>query len=475
MPHFGIDFGTTNSAASKRIEGLSPQHYGDLAGRPYPSIVAIDKATDEIFSGREVWENRQEYIEGGQYHVIQSVKWFLGTNKTWQTERRRWTPEEVAAEVLKKLSERANAVGLDPITSAVIAIPVNYPAVARAALRRAAAIANIEVESFVTESTACIARHFQDLQHFRYIVVFDWGGGTLDVSVVESSNRRIQELATEGMNIAGDDIDLDIARAIHTRIMDQRGQSIPFELMSSIDRDHLIAKCELAKCNLSGLDATPVLLASYGGKPLQYALEKDLFESIISPHIELAIEVLDKAIQQSGLSYDLVDRIVVVGGSSNLRLLHDRLRSDPRFSAAIVPSGEGEWDVADGAAAIAATSGEYELAENIGIALSDNSFHELIRSGETDFQQQRELTLYLIEDAKQANIIIQRSSEQSIKAPQNILQFGVHSLGFDMEPILVAYEIDKDLVLRIDAHSRSVGGSLPVSREFGMLKFRYRI
>src|SRR5438094_518738 len=131
MSDFGIDFGTTNSGAVKLSEHAAPERYGDEAGGPYPSIVAIDRATGEALGGRSVWENRERYVDSGQYHVIQSVKWKLGTDQMWQTEQRIWTPEDVSSFILKQLSDRASSLGVEPISRAAITIPVDFPPAAR--------------------------------------------------------------------------------------------------------------------------------------------------------------------------------------------------------------------------------------------------------------------------------------------------------------------------------------------------------
>src|ERR1019366_3306560 len=106
---FGIDFGTTNSAAIK-VMGGEFQKYGDEAGQPLPSVVALDRATGEATCGREVWRNRGEYRRAGTVHVIESVKWYLGTEQRWPTEVGIWPPEDVAAVVLRQLSARAKAL-----------------------------------------------------------------------------------------------------------------------------------------------------------------------------------------------------------------------------------------------------------------------------------------------------------------------------------------------------------------------------
>jgi molecular chaperone DnaK len=476
MVSFGIDFGTTNSAAVKCVDNVEPLRFGDDAGRPFPSIVAIDKGLGEAECGRHVWENRDEYVESGNYHVVRSVKWNLGTNKVWETESRIWTAEDIAAEILKKLSIRAETLGLEPITHGVISIPVGYPPAARAALRRAASQAGIRVSAFVTESTAALIRYLPALRHCHHVAVFDWGGGTLDISVLKIDGQKVYEIATEGMDIAGDAIDLDFAKAIHARTMGLRGQNIAFESMPSIDRDNLRIKCETAKCQLSSQESTQILLTSYGGQTLNEKVDRAWFESLISAHVDLAVELLSKTIERAKLSFDAINRLIVIGGSSNLRLLHSTLSTDKRFAGAILTSDGAEWAVAEGAAMVEGSKGGYETAESIGIILSDNSYYELIQPGERVSASPKNVSLSLVEDSRQANIIIaKRGLEGHDGTPARILEFGVGTLGFDLEHIDLSYSISDDLILRVEALSRALGSGSHGVREYDKLRFGYHL
>lgn len=473
--HFGIDFGTTNSAAVKLV-GAEIQKYGDETGQPLPSVVALDFATGEASCGREVWQKREEYRRSGNYHVIESIKRFLGTEERWATEAKIWTPEDVASVVLKRLSERATKLGVDAISKAVITIPVDYPAGARSALRRAAAKAGIEISTFVTESTAALVQHFTKLQHCRFVAVFDWGGGTLDISILEIRDGRVLELATEGMDIAGDVIDDDFAQAVHAIAMEQRQETTPFTSMPSVDRDNLRTKCELAKRQFSRQPRTDILLSSYGGRPLSVPVERSWFESLIATHVDLAIDALVKAVHKAGLSFDAINRLLVIGGSSQLRLLHEKLRNDVRFAGAFQASPDAEWDVAAGAALVARSPGNYEIAESIGILLSDNSFYELIREGERTSPDAKTVSLALVEEAKQANIIVAKhvNGRRRLMAPEHILEFGVDTNGFDLECIDLSYRIDPDLVLEMKAHSRA-RVNYEIIRQYGKLRFAYQV
>jgi len=481
MSFFGIDFGTTNSTAVNYVPGAPrAQHYGDDAGRPYPSIVAIDRATGHAMSGRSVWEHHDELSQKGQHYIIQSIKRVLGkSQEVWPTEERLWTPEDVAAEILGQLSERAHMLGARRISRAAVTIPVDFPAAARKVLRRAATKAGIEISTFIKEPTAALIRHLPNVKHLHYVGVFDWGGGTLDISILEISNNRIFERATTGRNSAGDDIDLDLAKAIHARIMEQRGESKAFEEMSPQDRDQLRTRCELAKCSLSSRPSAWVLMQSYGARELAIEVDRLWFESIVRGRVDGAIEVLAETVSAVPLSYDELDRLIVIGGSSKLRLLHERLHSDPRFQAKFQPAEDAEWDVAHGAAVVDSLPGGYETAESIGIILSDGTFYTIVRPHERPYESPREAAVALVEDARQANIILARADPGRVNGDASnmarILELGVATAGFDAEAIRVRYSITPDLVFRVEAQSHALGQESTVVREYGNLRFAYQI
>ena len=481
MSFFGIDFGTTNSTAVNYVPGTPhAQHYGDDAGRPYPSIVAIDRATGRAISGRTVWERRQELSQRGQHYIIQSIKRVLGkSHEVWPTEERLWTPEDVAGEILSQLSERAHKLGTRHISQAAVTIPVDFPAAARKALRRAATKAGIEISTFIKEPTAALIRHLPRVKHLHYVGVFDWGGGTLDISILEISNNRVFERATSGRNSAGDDIDRDLAKAVHARVMNQRGDSKAFEEMSPQDRDQLQTRCEIAKCLLSSRPSTWVLMQSYDGQELAIEIDQNWFESIVRGRVDAAIQLLAETLSAIPLSCDELDRLIVIGGSSKLRLLHERLHSDPRFQAKFQPAEDAEWDVAHGAAVVDSLPGGYETAESIGIILSDGTFYTIVGPHERPYESPREALVALVEDSRQANIILARADSERVNGDtpttERILEMGVATAGFDSEAIRISYNVTRDLVFRVEAQSRSLGKESNQIREYGNLRFAYEI
>ena len=157
---FGIDFGTTNTSAVE-IDGRVVHQFGDEQGKPLPSVIILNHATDQVIGGRDAWNRRLELQQLGGFEIVGSIKRCLESDRHWVTAGRSWTPTDIAAEVLKQLSIRAQKEVAAGIRKATFSIPVGLSARARSVLRDAAALAGIEVSSFVVESTAAFVRYFE--------------------------------------------------------------------------------------------------------------------------------------------------------------------------------------------------------------------------------------------------------------------------------------------------------------------------
>lgn len=471
MNHFGIDFGTTNSGA---FELNSHQPYGDEETKPLPSIVIIDKATDRAFGGRRAWRDRLSYDGKGGYHVIPSVKALLETDREWFSAQKRWTVPDVAAEVLRQLSERARTAG--GISEAIFSIPVGMSPKARRNLREAARLAGIQVTGFVKESTAAVIRYWEAVKNCRHVVVFDWGGGTLDISVLELKGHQIHELKTEGSPVAGNQIDDDLARFVHHAVMEKRNSSKMLEELPESQRDALRSYCEVAKCALATSPESDFGLLNYDGdgRSENIILTRTLCQPIAEPHVRTALDLLAAAISKAGLSTDAIDEIIIIGGCSQLWLFREQLRNDLRFRGRYKLAENPEWDVAHGAAVLQQNPGCFTLGESLALQLSDGTPYELVRSGDRAGGAKQSVSLALVEDARAANIIIQRQIDHTAE-PETALQFSIPTQGFDLEEICLDYRLTEDLTFHIAGRSLAKNEAARVERETGELRFMYAI
>ena len=288
---FGIDFGTTSSAivgAIKTDNGIHTIFYGAENGSPIPSLVAISRDTGTVLTGLSAKNNCSDLAK--TYEIIYSVKSILDTNEKIELASGTWRPIDIATELFGALKLAVKKRTGENMNKAVVAIPVGFSMEKRKCLREAAAIAGIQITSFISEPTAAFFSNYDKLKSATNIVVFDWGGGTLDVSVLRNENGNIYELSKSGRDIAGDFIDEKLAKQIHARIAQKKGNESNFKDMSFAEQRRLKLACEHAKIMLSDFPVGKIWALNYG----QYGIirEELLFDNfceIIEPEIKMAM------------------------------------------------------------------------------------------------------------------------------------------------------------------------------------------
>lgn len=466
---FGIDFGTTNSACVGIEDGRRVNRFTDGYGNPFPSLVIIDRTTGQVYSGRDAWRRREELRESCE--VISSVKTLLDSGTVWKIAGRTWTPEMVAAQVFRALKDRVETrIGEDVLKEAVVAVPVGFTAGKRAALREAARLAGIEIKSFVSEPTAALFCHYGEVGQYTRIGVFDWGGGTLDVSVIENRNGRVKELATAGLNVAGDHIDRLMAESIHCRVIKKTNRRVSFDEMPPEARDKMLAACEQAKKDLTWDDQAEIQLVNYGD--VEYVRESIDFESfskLIAPVIEQAIHCFENCVRQARMSMSQLDCVLMVGGSVNLRSLSERVAQAWNGIEIYYPP-DSDWSVAHGSASLSVSPGEHLLAQTVGLVLSDGSFYPLLREGEPAVAREYTVaTFALVEDDPAASLVFSDGGGQILG------YLNVPAFGFFREKIEVRAQVDRDFILRVEA--RSLNRSTRTTREwhYDALRVDYRL
>lgn len=469
MKGFGIDFGTTNTCAVE-LDASTSHRFGDDAGNPLPSIVALDRDTGAAECGRATWERRFELERDGRYHVIRSIKPFLGEDRHWATNARAWTVEDVAAHVLTTLSERVRQFGVAAgIQRATFSVPVNTTARQKKALSNAARKAGIEVQGFVSESTAALFRYFPQLKHMRQVAVFDWGGGTLDVSVLSLRAGAVQELAVSSLRSAGNAIDEEIARELHRRIQVSRGGTEAFEAMSPHDRNTLIFEAERIKTRLKREQEVP-MSAIYAGKQASLHVSQESLRGVVAPFVSQALDLLEATVHQAGCAVDDIDEIILVGGSSQLWALRQALSEDPRFPQHRIADAP-DWDVGHGAAMLNARPGAYRLGESVSLGLADGTALDLLASGARVSHEPREIALVLIQDSREARLVFQRAIPGQPARTCGYLS--VPTLGFLEEEVQLQYEVQPELSLHLKAEGVRKGQAQ--SLEVADLRFVYQL
>ena len=472
--YFGIDFGTTSSATvGYMVMDHTPEEflYGDEEGRPIPSVVAIDKKTGEVFTGRDAWDKKMELSESCEY--ISSVKTILDKETVITIAGREWSPVDIAAELFKALKANVKERTDIEMTSATVAIPIGFSPEKREKLRMAAENAGITIKSFISEPTAAFFANYDELRSSSIVAVFDWGGGTLDVSVLQNENGRISELATVGSNIAGDFIDNKIAQRIHSKIARKKGQEIAFGDMPSSAQDMMRVRSERAKRALGDDDTATISINNYGPYgACREILDYDWFADIVEPEVQMAMDCLKKAIDQSGVGLANIDRIVLVGGSSNLRPLLERMESV--YGDKLFFPEETMWNVGQGAAKLSMTPGSYYSNQSVGIVLSDNSYFELLPKDTSISGWKKECHFGIVDTNKEARFVFGGSPDIE-ESPERFKSLEVPAYRFLQEQLIIQALVDSDLVFRVIAGSTMRPKEFQRVWEYPQLKCYYKL
>ena len=473
---FGIDFGTTSSAVVNHLIDVDGKihkiNYGDIEGRPIPSVVAIDRETGEVYTGEDAKYDRFTLSSHCEY--VASVKMFLD-EEYWHRNiaGKEWTTVDVAAELFKSLKREVSEQGGD-LSQAVVAIPIDFSSQIREKLREAALKAGIEVRDFVSEPTAAFYANYEVLSGASTVAVFDWGGGTLDVSILAHESGQIRELATSGMSVAGDNIDRKLAEKIHMKFCRKKEISIAFDDMPAKSRDMLIDKAERAKRKLNDRynpeEEVKVSINRYGKLgAVNTVVGADWLDEIIRPEVEAAVACLLQAIEESKVGRENIDAVLLVGGTSLLSLLRECLGKEFPIEKLVYPE-ESMWSAGEGAACLAEHKGTYYSNQRVGIKLADGSEYDFLQQGDKIPGWHKEATFALADTRKEIRLVITGSNDLH---EQEIID--VPAYRFLDEKIELEANIDHNHVFVLTARSDCLPEKYKVCWQYGKLKFYYQL
>jgi molecular chaperone HscC len=322
-PLIGIDLGTTNSAAA-HLSPNGPEIIPNaLGGRLTPSVVGVDESGTVLVgaAARELQVVRPD-------RCASLFKRHMGTDRGATLGGRTFTPEELSGLVLRSLKADAEAFFGTPVTRAVITVPAYFNDRQRKATLAAGRIAGLTVERILNEPTAAaIAYGFHDSKDDKTVLVFDLGGGTFDVSVVELFEGTLEVRASAGETSLGGE---DFTRAIAARVLAEAG--VPFERAEATTPllvSRLIQQCEKAKCRLSREESAGVRIPDVSGDLAHGRdanLTRDQLESWVAPilaRIELPIR---RALADAKLTREKIDEVILVGGATRMPVVVRRVR-----------------------------------------------------------------------------------------------------------------------------------------------------
>ena len=314
----GIDLGTTNSCVAVMEGGEATVIPNAEGGRTTPSVVAFTKDGERL-----VGQMAKRQAVANPDHTVSSIKREMGTDHKVKIEDKTYSPQEISAMILSKLKQDAESYLGQKVTEAVITVPAYFTDAQRQATKDAGKIAGLNVLRIINEPTAAALAYGLDKAENKNqkICVYDLGGGTFDVSIMEIGDGVFEVLATKGNNrLGGDDFDNKIIDVLVQDFKDKNGIDLSKD-RTALQR--LKEAAEKAKIDLSGSNKTSISLPyitadSTGPKHLEYELTKAKFEDLISDYIKETIQLTKDAIKDAGLTMGQIDKVVLVGGSTRV-------------------------------------------------------------------------------------------------------------------------------------------------------------
>ena len=320
----GIDLGTTNSCVSV-IEGGEPVVIPNAEGaRTTPSVVAFSKDGERMVGNvakRQAITNPEK--------TISSIKRHMGSDYKVNIDGKAYTPQEISAIILQKLKADAEAYLGEKVTEAVITVPAYFTDSQRQATKDVGKIAGLDVKRIINEPTAAALAFGIDKEDDQKVMVYDLGGGTFDVSIIEMGDGVQEVLATAGNNhLGGDDFDKKIMDYIVAQFKNETGIDLSNDKMAM---QRVKEAAEKAKIDLSGMTTAQISLPfitadATGPKHLETTLTRAKFNEMTADLVEATMGPVRQAMQDSGLSMNDIDKILLVGGSTRIPAVQEAIQ-----------------------------------------------------------------------------------------------------------------------------------------------------
>ncbi|MDE6659325.1 MAG: molecular chaperone DnaK [Eubacterium sp.] len=320
----GIDLGTTNSCVSV-IEGGEPVVIANAEGaRTTPSVVAFSKDGERMVGNvakRQAITNPEK--------TISSIKRHMGSDYKVDIDGKAYTPQEISAIILQKLKADAESYLGDTVTEAVITVPAYFTDAQRQATKDAGKIAGLEVKRIINEPTAAALAFGIDKEDDQKVMVYDLGGGTFDVSIIEMGDGVQEVLATAGNNsLGGDDFDKKVMDWIVDEFKKSNGIDLSTDKMAM---QRVKEAAEKAKIDLSGMTTAQISLPfitadATGPKHLELTLSRAQFNQMTADLVEATMGPVRQAMKDSGLSMGEIDKVLLVGGSTRIPAVQEAIQ-----------------------------------------------------------------------------------------------------------------------------------------------------
>lgn len=320
----GIDLGTTNSCIAVQEGDVTTIIPNSEGSRTTPSVVAFTKEGERLVGQLA---KRQAIVNGDR--TVLSIKRDMGTDRKVEIDGKKYTPQEISSMILQKMKRDAEDYLGEPVTKAVITVPAYFTDAQRQATKDAGSIAGLEVLRIINEPTAACLAYGENKQGEHKILVFDLGGGTFDVSILDVGEGVFEVLATAGDNrLGGDDWDMRIVNWMIEEFRKKEGIDLKNDRMAG---QRLREAAEKAKVELSSMPETTISLPfitanASGPRHLEMNLSRAKFEEMTADLLERTVKPTRQALQDSGLSAGEIDKILLVGGSTRMPMVQRKIK-----------------------------------------------------------------------------------------------------------------------------------------------------
>lgn len=321
----GIDLGTTNSVVAV-MEGGEPVIIPNAEGsRTTPSVVAFTKDGERL-----VGEIAKRQAITNPERTITSVKREMGSNYSVNIDGKTYNPQEISAMILQKLKSDAESYIGEKVTQAVITVPAYFSDSQRQATKDAGRIAGLEVLRIINEPTAASLAYGLDKEHSHKILVFDLGGGTFDVSLLEIGDGVFEVLATNGdTRLGGDDFDNRIIDYVADQFKNENGIDLRQDRMAEqrLKEAAEKAKIELSTAMTTNINLPFITADANGPKHLDVMLKRAKFEELTHDLVERTIGPMQTALRDADLTSNDIDKVILVGGSTRIPAVQNAVKN----------------------------------------------------------------------------------------------------------------------------------------------------
>ena len=320
----GIDLGTTNSCVAV-MEGGKPVVIANTEGlRTTPSVVAFTKTGERLVGDPA---KRQAVTNADK--TISSIKRHMGTDYKVTIDDKKFSPQEISAMILQKLKADAEGYLGEKVTEAVITVPAYFNDAQRQATKDAGKIAGLDVKRIINEPTAAALAYGLDNEHEQKIMVYDLGGGTFDVSIIEIGDGVIEVLATSGDNrLGGDDFDEKITRYMIEEFKKQEGVDLSTDKMAlqRLKEAAEKAKKELSSATTTNINLPFITATAEGPKHFDMNLSRAKFDELTHDLVERTATPVQNALRDAGLTASELGQVLLVGGSTRIPAVQEKVK-----------------------------------------------------------------------------------------------------------------------------------------------------